>query len=98
MSKVKDKIKRQKARLLMSAGLCVCDGGVEKFDEVVRGHVFAEAAEFLGDLKEAAGIGGDECGATGVGDGASLAFAEFVGSLRLDEVVDSGRAAAARVR
>src|SRR3954452_10036637 len=90
--------KNEVARRLVSAGLCVCDGGVEEFDQVVGGHVFAETAEFLRDLKKAPGVGGDECGATSVCDGAGFAFAELVGCLRLDEVVDSGGAAAACVR
>lgn len=71
------------------------DGGVEQFDHVEGGHgLFAAAAEGAHELEEAAGVGGDDGLRLGGEEVADLAVAELLGGFGLEQVVDTGGAAA----
>jgi hypothetical protein len=73
------------------------DRGVEKFDHVKgRQGAFAATAEAAHELEEAAGVGGNDGPGVGVEEVTDLAIAELLGGFRLEEVVDTGRAAAER--
>ncbi len=57
---------------------------------------FPSAAETAHQLKQAAGIGGDDCLGLGVEEMVYLAIAELLRGFRLKEVVDAGGATAER--
>ena len=73
------------------------DGGVQELDHVKGGQgALAAAAEAAHELKQAAGIGGDDSLRVRVEQMTDLAVAKLLRGLGLEEVVDAGGAAAER--
>ena len=72
------------------------NGGIEHLHRVGEPEASALALDGRGDLHEAAGVGGHQQLGPGAQDVGGLAVAELAGSLRVEDVVDTGRAAAQR--